>query len=140
MRATCLAALGAVALLAGCGPTAEQQAAMDAAQRARDQDRCAGFGFAPATDAFARCMMNLSGQRDADAAADRRAAADRAAADQRTRDADRAAKDRADRDAWDRKTGQGAYSSTPPSSNPFSASSDPIADAIERDRRKLEGE
>ncbi len=104
--------VGAVLLLAGCGPTAEQQAAMDAAQRAADQQKCTGFGFAPGTDAFAHCMMGIASQRDAQAAADRRAAAARAAADQRAKDAIQAQKDAADRDAWDRKTGQGKYSSS----------------------------
>ncbi len=42
-----------VVLLAACGPTPEQQAAMAAAQRADDQNRCIGYGFQPCTDAFA---------------------------------------------------------------------------------------
>ena len=39
------------------------------AVRVRDQQRCAGFGFAPGTNAFATCMMNLGQQRDAQNAA-----------------------------------------------------------------------
>jgi len=73
--------------VAGCGPTAEEQRAMDA-------QRCAGFGNAPGTDAFASCMMSVSQQREAEGAADRRAAAARADADQRAREA-QAASDRA---------------------------------------------
>jgi hypothetical protein len=143
MNATCIAALGTIVLLAGCGPTAEQQAAMDAAQRAKDQNKCGGFGFAPGSDAFAHCMMQIASQRDAEAAADRRAAAARDAADRRAKDAAKAAKDQADRDAWDRKTGQGAYSSSSPSSSSSSFSFpnpvDPIRDSIDQDMRKMEG-
>lgn len=137
MNVPFLVVLGTIVLLTGCGPTAEEQAAMDAAQRAADQERCAGFGFAPGTDAFARCMMGIAGQRDAEMAADRRAAAARDAADKRARDAAQAAKDRADQDAWDRRTGQGAYSSSarPSFANPV----DPIRDSIDRDLRKMEG-
>ena len=148
MTARYLVAVGFSVLLAGCAPTAEQKAAMDAAQRAKDQDKCAGFGFAPATDAFAHCMMQIASQRDAEAAADRRAAAARDAADRRASDAAQAAKDQADRDAWDRRTGQGAYSSSAPSSSAPSSSSssfsfpnpvDPIRDSIDQDMRKMEG-
>jgi hypothetical protein len=103
-----------LAIMAGCGPTPQEQAAMDAAQRAGDQQKCSGYGFAMGTDAFAHCMMGVNGQRDAEQAADRRAAQARAAADQRASDRQRAAQDAADRDAWDRRTGQGAYSSPPP--------------------------
>lgn len=94
MRPTYLAAFGIIVLLAGCGPTAEEQ-------RAMDSQRCAGFGNAPGTDSFANCMMGVSQQREAEAAADRRAAAARDAEDRRARaeraarDADQAAKDRA---------------------------------------------
>jgi membrane protein involved in colicin uptake len=79
--------------LAGCGPTAEEQRAMDA-------HRCTGFGNVPGTDAFASCMMSVSQQRDAEEAADRRAASARADADQRAREA-QAASDRvaAEKDA-----------------------------------------
>lgn len=83
--------------LAGCGPTAEEQRAMDA-------QRCAGFGNAPGTEAFANCLMGMSQQREAEGAADRRAAAARDAEDRRAREA-QAAKDKAaaDRDAETRR-------------------------------------
>ena len=116
---------------------------MAAAQRAQDQQRCAGFGFSPDTNAFASCMMNTANQRDAQAAADRRAAASQAAADQRAHAAQQAAKDAADRDAWDRRTGQGIYSNSSPSLS-FTPSSSPsntpdaIGDSIERDMRNIE--
>ncbi len=124
---------GSLAALAACGPTPEQQAAMDAAQRYADQQKCAGFGFAPGTESFAHCMMQTAGQRDAIQAADRRAAAIQNAADQRARAAQQAAKDQADRDAWDARTGQGKYASPSfspyngknyPDPNPYSASDD----------------
>jgi hypothetical protein len=127
-----LLAAGAVVLLAGCGPSPEEQHAMD-------QQKCAGFGFAPGSDAFAHCMMTVNQQREAQDAADRRAAADRAAADKRTSDAAQAAKDKADQDAWDKKTDQGAYAS--PSSSPpvFSDPVDPIRKSIQDDMKKMEG-
>ncbi len=121
-----------LALLAGCGPTAEEQAEMAAAQRASDQGKCAGFGFTPGTDAFARCMMQIPTQREAQAAADCRAAAAQAAADQRAKDAAKAAADAADQDAWDRKTGQGKYSSSysrSTTSSPSESSSAPLPSA-----------
>jgi hypothetical protein len=103
----------AITLLAGCVSPEEQ--------RAMDQRQCSGYGFTPGTDAFANCMMNVTQQRDAQTAADRRAADDRAAADRRAREA----KDQADRDAWDKETQQGKYANTsssssspPPSSTP----------------------
>jgi hypothetical protein len=98
MKAAYLSLLVAIILLAGCGPTAEEQQAMD-------QQKCSGYGFQAGSDAYAHCMMNVSMQRDSEAAADRRAAADRAAADQRARNAQQAAKDKADQDAWDKRTG-----------------------------------
>ena len=102
-----------------------------------DVQRCGGYGFAPGTDPFARCMMDTSNQREAQQAADQRAAANRNAADRRAREAQQAERDRADRDAWDRRTGQGAYSS---SASPFGPSPvDKIRDQIERDQRKIEG-
>ncbi len=139
MPALLLAAL----VLAGC-ETPEQQAARDAAQRAADQNRCAGFGFVMGTDQFAHCMMGTASQRDAEAAADRRAAADRDAADQRAQAAAQAAKDRADQDAWDRKTGQGKYagssSASSGSSSPFGQNPvDKIHDQIMEQMRKAEG-
>jgi hypothetical protein len=99
----------ALSLLVGCVSPEEQRAA--------DQRQCTGYGFAPGNDAFANCMMNINQQRDAQAAADRRASADRDAADRRARQA----KDQADQDAWDKKTGQGKYANSslsPPASPP----------------------
>ena len=135
-----------VLLLAACGPTPEQQAAMAAAQRAEDQNRCIGYGFQPSTDAFASCMMTTASQRQAQQAADRRAAAAQQAATDRQNAAIQARKDAADRDAWDRTTHQGAYSdsapgttaysppqfSAPPSSNPVDAVRDSIQDDMDR--------
>jgi hypothetical protein len=127
-----LFAVAAVVLLTGCGPSPEQRHAMD-------QQKCAGFGFAAGSDAFAHCMMTVNQQREAQDAADRRAAADRAAADKRAHDAAQVANDRSDQDAWDKKTGQGAYAS--PSSPPavFSDPVDPIRKSIQDDLRKMEG-
>lgn len=133
MRKTGFAVIALMAaLLAGCAPSPEQQAAMAAAQRAQDQGRCSGFGFQPGTDAFAHCMMTISTQRDADAAADQRAKAAQAAADQRAKVAQQQADDAAARDAWDRKTGQGIYAS--PSYTPYSPPSTPSnqVDAIQK--------
>ncbi len=82
------ASLGRGACLpGGCGPTAEEQHALDS-------QKCAGFGNTPGTDAFAACMMTVSQEREAQEAADRRAAAARDAAVQRDRDA-QAARDKA---------------------------------------------
>ncbi len=119
-----LLAAVAVGLLTGCGPTPAEQHALD-------QQKCAGFGFAPGSDAFAHCMMTVNQQREAQNAADRRAAADR--------DAAQAAKDMADRDAWDKRTGQGVYAS--PSSSPpvFSDPVDPIRKSIQDDMQRMEG-
>jgi hypothetical protein len=123
-------AVGITLVLAACGPTPEEQRTMDV-------QRCGGYGFGPGTDAFARCMMDTSQRREAQQAADQRAAADRAARDRRVRDALQAQKDRADLDAWDRRTGQGAYSSL---ASPFGPSApDRIRDQIERDQRRIEG-
>jgi hypothetical protein len=104
---------GAITLLGGCVSPEEQ--------RAMDQQQCSGYGFSPGSDAFANCMMKTTQQRDAQAAADRRAAADRDAADRRAREA----KDQADRDAWDKQTGQGKYANTPSSSSSPSSPSMP---------------
>ncbi|HTW27443.1 MAG TPA: hypothetical protein VME92_09980 [Acetobacteraceae bacterium] len=52
--------------LAGCGPTAEEQ-------RAMDQQRCYGYGFQPGSEAFANCLMKTEQHREAQQAADRRA-------------------------------------------------------------------
>lgn len=124
-----LAAVGLVALTAGCGPTAAEQHLMD-------QQKCAGFGYAAGSESFANCMMSVAQQRQAEEAAAQRAAAANAAAEQRQQAAIRAAQDQADKDAWDRRTGQGAYASSPgsSSSNPV----DPIRDSITRDMEKME--
>ena len=61
-------------LASGCGPSAQEQ-------RAMDQQQCAGYGFQPGTDAFANCLMSAAQHRDAQAAADRRAWEARQAAD-----------------------------------------------------------
>jgi hypothetical protein len=127
-----LLTVGAVVLLSGCGPSPEEQHAMD-------QQKCAGFGFASGSDAFAHCMMTVNQQREAQDAADRRAAADRAAADKRAGYAAQAAKDKADRDAWDKRTGQGAYASPGPSPAVFSDPVDPIRKSIQDDMQKMEG-
>jgi hypothetical protein len=52
-----LAALtcGATVLLAGCATPQEVKAA--------DRERCAGFGFAAGSDAFANCMMQADTAR-----------------------------------------------------------------------------
>jgi hypothetical protein len=135
-----------VILLAACGPTPEQQAAMAAAQRADDQNRCIGYGFQPSTDAFASCMMTTASQRQAQQAADRRAAAAQQAATDRQNAAIKARKDAADQDAWDRTTHQGAYSDTsssaaawsppqyptPASANPVDAVRNSIQDDMDR--------
>jgi hypothetical protein len=135
MRAITASVFAITAFLAACGPTPEQQAAMAAAQRANDQNRCIGYGFQPSTDAFASCMMTTASQRDAQQAADRRAAAAQQAASDRQNAAIQARKDAADQDAWDRTTHQGAYanssSSTPSYSPPqFPASSSNPVDAV----------
>jgi hypothetical protein len=137
-----------IVLLAACGPTPEQQAAMAAAQRAEDQNRCIGYGFQPSTDAFASCMMTTASQRQAQQAADRRAAAAQQAATDRQNAAIKAQRDAADQDAWDRTTHQGAYANspsgtpaysppqfpTPPSSNPVDA----VRNSIQDDMDKME--
>jgi hypothetical protein len=93
---------------------------MAAAQRADDQNRCIGYGFQPSTDAFARCMMTTASQREAQQAADRRAAAAQQAATDRQSAAIKAQKDAADQDAWDRTTHQGAYANSSPGTPAYS--------------------
>jgi hypothetical protein len=110
---------------------------MAAAQRADDQNKCGGYGFQPGTDGFANCMMNTASQRDAQQAADRRAAAAQQAANDRQNAAIKAQKDAADKDAWDRTTHQGIYAnsrsgasdSSSPQNPTTSSSSNPV-DAI----------
>lgn len=70
--------IAAIALLAACGPTAEEQ-------RVMDMRSCGGFGFAPGTDGFANCMLNVTQQREAQQAADRRASQERQARDAQAR-------------------------------------------------------
>ncbi|MCK8788071.1 hypothetical protein M0638_27320 [Roseomonas sp. NAR14] len=82
---------GTLALLAACGPTAEEL-------RAMDTQRCAGFGFAPGTDGFANCLMSATQQREAEAAADRRAFQARQAQENQARQ-EREAAERARSDA-----------------------------------------
>ena len=55
-----VAGLGSAALLAGCASPAEVAAA--------DRQTCAGYGFAPGTDAFANCMMQADARRQKAAA------------------------------------------------------------------------
>ena len=122
-------ALGSVAVLAGCGPTAEEQ-------RAMDQQRCGGFGFAPGTEAYATCMMKTAQQRQDEQAADQRAAADRAAAARRARDAQQAAQDRAAR----QNASSSASSSSSSSPSPFGPNPvDKVRDQIQKDLDKMQG-
>ncbi len=132
-----------LSLLAACGPTPEEQAAMAAAQRAADQNKCQGYGFQPGTDSFANCMMTTASQREAQQAADRRAAAARQAAADRQNAAIQAQKDAADKDAWDRKTHQGAYAnswSSTPAYSPASSSNpvDAVRNSIQDDLDKMD--
>lgn len=57
MRILAMIGLAGLLLTSGCTTPEEQ--------RAMDQQRCAGYGFQPGTDAFAQCMMQTSMQRDA---------------------------------------------------------------------------
>jgi hypothetical protein len=138
-----------VALLSACGSSPEQQAAGAGAQRADDQNKCFSYGFQAGTDAFAQCMMTTAAQRDAQQAADRRAAAAQQAATDRQTAAIKATQDAADRDAWDRQTGQGAYANLPssppansppgyPSSSPSSNPVDNIRNSIQNDMDKMQ--
>ena len=101
MKLISLIMLGAILLQFGCGPTAEEQ-------HAADQQHCADFGYQAGTDAFANCMMKLDAQREAQAAADRRAAAAQAAADQKARQVQQAAKDKAAQDTVNNGTDSSA--------------------------------
>ncbi len=62
---TVVAVLAALAL-AACSTTAEER-------RALDQQRCAGYGFSPNSEAFANCLLTI----DLDRRADQRARLDR---------------------------------------------------------------
>lgn len=55
-----LAAAG-VALLTGCMSVTERRYA--------DESRCAGYGFRPGSDAFAKCLQNIDLDRSADSRA-----------------------------------------------------------------------
>lgn len=81
--AAALALLAAVAALSGCGAIKE----LEAKQLEADRNQCANYGFAPATDAFASCMLRIDTERKrAWAEADRRRAAEAAAANQQKQD------------------------------------------------------
>lgn len=56
-----LLATAAVALLSGCMTVAERRHA--------DESRCAGYGFRPGSDAFAKCLQNIDLDRSADSRA-----------------------------------------------------------------------
>jgi hypothetical protein len=64
-RPIAFAALICVAVLSGCASREEF--------RADDERNCQGYGFAPGTDAFARCMMASDMRRRDQVAADQRA-------------------------------------------------------------------
>jgi hypothetical protein len=119
MKSTTWCMLGTILLLAGCGPSPEEQHAMD-------QQKCDGFGFPPGSDAFANCMMKVTQQREADQAANQRAAAARAAAEQRANDAEQA--------AARSKAASEAPSSSSSGSSPFGPSPvDQVRDSIQKD-------
>jgi hypothetical protein len=84
MKLNSLVGMGILAaLLSGCGPTPEEQ-------RAMDTQACTGYGFKPGTDTFAHCMMETDQQRKAEAAANQRAWQDQQAAMRRQQQADQA--------------------------------------------------
>ena len=67
MRTLGLIVLGmSYLLVSGCETVTPQQ------QHAMDQQRCAGYGYAPGTDRFADCMMNTSQRREDTAIAQKR--------------------------------------------------------------------
>lgn len=69
-------------------------------QRAMDLQRCGGFGFAPGSDGMANCLLSVTQQREAEAAAERRAfEQNRLISDQRNRE--REVAERSRRDAAD---------------------------------------
>ncbi len=133
MRLCRLAIWPMLGLLATCGPSPAEQAAMDAAQQQTDQQQCSSFGLAPGTDAFARCRMDRAAQREAQAAASRRAQAAQAAANQRAADAARADRERAEQQARDQ-----AQSASPSSTPSSSGSSSAAQDVIDRDRAAIQ--
>ena len=101
-----IACAGLGAMLVGCVSPEEQRAA--------DQQQCVGFGFAPRTESFANCMLKVSQQRQAEAAAQQRqqqrldaAAAEREKQRQAEQDAaNRAASDKSYQD-WLTLSGHG---------------------------------
>jgi hypothetical protein len=117
--------LAPLVLMAGCGPSPEEQ-------RAMDQQSCAGYGFPPGSDAFATCMMKTAQQRAAQQAADQRAAAAREAAEQRANAAQQAARAQAASQA------PSFSSSSSSSSSPFGPSPvDKVRDQIQNDIDKM---
>lgn len=62
MKRTMMAALALASLAAGCVSTT------DAERRAADETRCRSYGFRPATEAMAQCLLQV----DLDRAAERR--------------------------------------------------------------------
>lgn len=128
MKQLLVATGAAMVLLAGCGPTAQEQ-------RVMDQQKCGGLGFAPGTESFANCMMRVDQQRAAEQAADQRAAAARAADQRRADDAARAAREQAERKA----PKPASSSSSSSSSSPFGPSPvDSIRDSIVKEQQKME--
>lgn len=56
-----LLTVGVVSLLTGCMSVAERRYA--------DENRCAGYGFRPGSDAFGKCLQNIDLDRSADSRA-----------------------------------------------------------------------
>lgn len=91
-----LAGACALTALAGCIDP-EQQLALD-------RQQCAGFGFTPGTDAFAGCMMRITQQRQAEAAAaERQRQQNQAIADQQAKQR------QAEQDAANRAASEQSY-------------------------------
>ncbi|MEP7044714.1 MAG: hypothetical protein ABI843_16730, partial [Dokdonella sp.] len=79
--------LAGVACLSGCAEMERMNAQAVAQQRAADQQKCSGYGYAAGTDAFADCMMSTEHRRE-----QQRQDAERQAAMDRQREQDRRAK------------------------------------------------
>jgi hypothetical protein len=74
-------------LVSGCAALDKMNADHQAYLLNVDKQKCSGFGFAPGSDAFAHCMMNLSQQRSAqEAQAQRQADYNKMVAEQRDKD------------------------------------------------------
>lgn len=89
MRAivVCGALAAAISCVGGCAALDKMNADHQAYLLNVDKQKCSGFGFAPGTDAFAHCMMNLSQQRTAqEAQAQRQADYNKMVAEQRDKD------------------------------------------------------